>query len=157
VQDSLYYGTLEALTPGAPPPVVADPHALSVDGMERRLSVVPVAASIRDATVIALIRFEHELSATSSVHLRLYKVQATPLHIGPVAVVEELRQRLGAIGWRGDGLVQEYWSPSGIWHLREILVSSLVVVEEVAPASDREVYVARWVLYREDAERARLL
>jgi hypothetical protein len=68
-------------------------------------------------------------------------------------VIEELRQRARD---SRKGLIAEYWRPSGIWHLWEILVPAVVVIEEVAPAAERETYVPRWVLYREDAERARM-
>jgi hypothetical protein len=149
--EGLFYGTVHALPLGAgfAPPV--DP--LWIDGMERRTEAVPVAASIRDATVIAAVRFVNELAASPAVRLRVYRVDAMPFHAGPLAVIERLRQ----CGGGSAELIREYWSPSGVWHLKEMLVSSLVVVEEVPPASDRDVYVPRWVLYREDSERAGLL
>jgi hypothetical protein len=122
--------------------------------MRRRVEGVPVAWSVRDATVIAAICFEQQLKVDSGLLPRVYRVQCEPFHSGPLAVIEELRHR--ARGLR-EGLMTEYWRPSGVWHLWEVLVPSLVVIEEVAPASERETYVPRWVLYREDSRRARMI
>jgi hypothetical protein len=122
--------------------------------MRRRVAAVPVAGSVRDATVIAAIRFEREPTVNSGLPLRVYRVQGEPFHSGPVAIIEELRQRVH--GSR-KGLIGEYWMPSGGWYLWEVLVPSLVVIEEVAPASERETYMPRWLLYGKDVERARTL
>jgi hypothetical protein len=156
----LYYGTTRQLTLGMGLAAQAAAHpeldAMATGGMRRRAGAVPVAGSIRDATVIAAIRAEVELKAVSSSQLRVYRVQGEPFHSGPMAIIEELCQRMRARGPRKE-LIREYWNPSGIWYLCEVLVPSLIVIEEVASASERDTYVPRWVLYREDAERARTL
>jgi hypothetical protein len=77
--------------------------------MRRRVAAVPVASSVRDATVMAAIRFEHEPKENSGLPLRVYRVQGEPFHSGPLAVIEELQQHI-----RGsrNGLIAEYWRPS---------------------------------------------
>jgi hypothetical protein len=61
-----------------------------------RRGVAGGAWSVRDATVIAAIRFEHELKVNSQLPLRVYRVQGELLHSGPLAVIEELQQRVPA-------------------------------------------------------------
>jgi hypothetical protein len=154
----LYYGTSQPLTAGtelaAGAAVHPEPRPVRTGRMRRRVAAVPVAWSVRDATVFAAIRFEQQLKGNSGLLLRVYRVRCEPFHSGPLAVIEELRQR--ARGSR-NALIAEYWKPSGVWHLWEVLVPSLVVVEEVTPASELETYVPRWVLYRQDRERARMI
>ena len=88
--------------------------------------------------------------------IRVYQVQIPPIHVAPLAILEEIQNRL----MRGDSvqpLIREYWAPTGHWHLREILAPYLVVEQEIAPVSEAEAYVPRWVQYKEDRERAQVL
>jgi hypothetical protein len=147
---TLYFGTTLPLVQGMG--LAGDPDRGALSGLERWAAAVVVAWSVRDATVIAAVRFEHEADAPVR-PLRIYRVEAMPFHAGPLAVVEELRRR----GAPHESLVREYWSPSDGWHIQEVLAPSLVVLEEMAPVSQREIYVPRWVLYRQDTERARAL
>jgi hypothetical protein len=149
--EGLYYGSAAPLAPGTG--LSGDPARAGLTGLERWAAAVVVAWSIRDATVIAAVRFEHEVTAVPAPALRIYRVDAMPFHSGPLAVIQELYRR----GVPHDGLVREYWAPSDGWHIQEVLVPSLVVLEEVEPLSQREIYVPRWVLYRQDAERAQAL
>lgn len=105
---------------------------------------------------MAILRSD-QADAVAAAAIRVYKVQLEPFHAGPLAVVEELCRRLQA-GAPLEPLTREYWEPTaGIWHLTEVLAPALTVVEEVPPASEREVYVPRWVLYQRDCDRAQLL
>jgi hypothetical protein len=160
----LYLGTSRSLSAGAKlvaePTVEVEVHAaLDAErpaGMQARAAAVAVAASIRDATVIAAIRLDCEPSGNGSSQVRVYRVQAESFHAGALAIIEELRQRIRD-GRPFEALVREYWTPTGDWHLQEVLVPVLTVIEEVPPASERERYVPRWILYREDGERAQRL
>lgn len=158
-----YYGTLTALTPRATlgPQSSADRAAdAHLDAARpipagRRSAAVTAAGSVRDATVIAILR-SGQPDTIAPAAIRVYKVQLEPFHAGPLALVEELCRRMQA-GAPVEPLIREYWEPTGIWHLTEVLALSLTVVEEVPPASEREVYVPRWVLYQRDCDRAQLL
>jgi hypothetical protein len=124
-----------------------------VSGLERWAAALVVAWNIRDATVIAAVRFEQQLAAGPAPQVHVYRVEAVPFHTGPLAVIEELHRRHPPQA----ELIREYWAPSDGWHIHEVLTYSLVIVEEVALLREREIYVPRWVLYRRDAERARKL
>ena len=160
--DGLYYGTDRPLAVGAR--LSADP-ALHVEAsaaldavrpaaVRPRVGALPVATNIRDATVMAAMRLDGEAETQAARPVRIYKVHAQPFHTGPLAVVAEVARRLRA-KLSVETLLGEYWRPSGLWHLREVLVPSLVVVEEVQPVSDRDAYIPRWVLSQEDERRAR--
>lgn len=164
-QADLHYGTTRQLPggtrldaelaahPGLDEAFAAGPAA---GGMEQRVSAVPVALGVRNATAIASIRLERGWTAEAPPRFYVYRVLGEPFHVGPLAVVEELCRRVQT-GGPLESLVREYWKPTGIWYIQEVLVSSLVVIEEVPPASEREIYIPRWVLYREDLERAQML
>ena len=159
-----YHGTISPLVPGMTlsPQTYADSGADSIldaarltkDGL--RADVVWAAATVTDATAMAAIRAYKVSPRLPHTSIRVYQVQLAPLHVAPLAILEEVRSRL----LRGDSLqslVQEYWAPTGHWHLREILAPYLAVGQEIAPASEAQTYVPRWVRYNEDCERAQLL
>jgi hypothetical protein len=158
-----YYGTVRPLGVGtrlrAEPTADAELDAL-LDAArsptaDRRSCAVAAASSIKDATVIAAIRFDRSTAAEASCsRIRVFRVHLEAFHTAPFAVLEELSGRLRT-GGSLEALVREYWEPTGLWHIREVLAPSLLVIEEVPPASGRETYVPRWVLYRKDGERAR--
>lgn len=120
----------------------------------RRSASVAVGASLRDATVIAAIRGDESEVAGGASPVRFYRVHVVPTHTAPLAILEELRERMQA-GGALDPLIREYWQPTGVWHIKEVLAGSLLVIAQVPAVSDREAYVPRWVLYRADRERAR--
>jgi hypothetical protein len=76
--------------------------------------------------------------------------------VGPVAVIDELQNR-AAEKTRLEPPVGEYWEPTGIWHLLEILAHCKGLLEEVRVAAERDVDIRRWVQYNQDRERARSL
>lgn len=162
--DGLYYGTDLSLAVGARLSADSTLHgegsavldAARPAAIRPRTGAVSVAANIRDATVMATMRLEREAGAQTGRLVRIYTVHAQPFHVGPLAVVAEVVRRLRA-GLGLETLLGEYWRPSGFWHLREVLVPSLVVVQEVQPVSEREAYIPRWVLSKEDERRARVL
>jgi hypothetical protein len=142
---------MQPLAPGTW--LVGNPGRATVSGLERWAAALVAAWSIRDAVVIAAVRFEQQLASGPTPQLYMYRVEALPFHTGPLAVIEELHRR----DLPHEELIREYWAPSGGWHTYEVLTSSLVVVEEVALLRKQEIYVPLWVLYRQDAERARKL
>jgi hypothetical protein len=160
----LYIGATRSLTlrarlvagPACHPELDAVLDAARPAGKQGRAAALQVAASVRDATVFAAIRLPREAAADTPPPISVYRVQAKPFHTGPRAVIEELSRRIRE-GRPFEALAREYWTPTGIWHLREVLVPSLVVIEEVPPASEREIYVLRWVLLRKDDDRAQSL
>lgn len=120
-----------------------------------RSTAVWAAASIRDATAIAAIRSYSRSAPVPHAAIHVYRVQLMPFHLGPLAIVEELRRRAAtANGGGSEALVREYWHPTGTWHVLEILAPALTLLEEVPAASEREVYLLRWARYNEDLERA---
>lgn len=127
--------------------------AVRPSGAPSRAASIPVAASIKEATVIADIRSGRRHDREDTWCVRVYRVQAAPFQGCPLAVLEELRRRSRAGGLL-DALIREYWQPTGLWHIRELLAAAVRVIAEVPPASDRETYIPRWVLYRQDRERA---
>jgi hypothetical protein len=121
-----------------------------------RSGAVWAALSIKEATAIASILAHMPSAPIPHSAIRVYRVQLEPFHTAPIAVMEELEKRLAA-GIPAEGLVREYWDPTGRWRLKEILAPAFTVLEEVPAASERDTYVPRWVHYNEDRERAQLL
>ena len=90
--------------------------------------------------------------------IRVYRAQLVPFHIGPVAIIRELQNRLAAGRAAQVGpIIREYWEPTGIWYLQEVLAPSLTVLEEVPATTERDIYKLRWVQYNQDCERAQVL
>ena len=123
-------------------------------------SVIAVSAalSIKDATAIAAIRSYSHSAPVPHEAIRVYRAQLVPFHIGPVALIAELQNRLaGGRGAQVQAVIREYWEPTGTWHLQEVLTPSLTVIEEVPVTSERDVYKLRWVQYNQDCDRAQFL
>lgn len=131
-------------------------------GAGLKSTALSAATSINDATAIAAIRSYSAspyipimpLDPYASIYV--YRVELVPFHSAPVAILEELQERL-LTGMPHEALVQEYWEPREGWRLREVLATSFTVVERLAPTTERETYLRRWVHYNLDRERARLL
>jgi hypothetical protein len=161
-----YHGTISAVTPGEaimPAACTRTDAEATLDGgrqpdaVHRYLSV-SAALSIKDATAIAAIRSYSRSAPVSHAAIRVYRVRLVPLHIGPVAVIGELQNRLAAgRAAQVELVIREYWEPTGIWYLQEVLAPSLTVLEEVPAATERDVYKLRWVQYNQDCERAQVL
>lgn len=127
-------------------------------GMLPRSTSVWAASSIRDATALAAIHSHSRTAPVAHERIRVYRVELTPFHMGPLAVIDELQARLEAASAATiEPLVAEYWAPSGAWHVQELLTHSLTVLEEVPAASERDIYIHRWVHYHQDRERAQSL
>jgi hypothetical protein len=161
-----YYGTISAVMPGtaimpgasARTDAEATLDAGRQSGTVCRNLTVSAASSIKDATAIAAIRSYSRSAPVPHAAIRVYRVQLVPLHIGPVAVIGELQNRLAAGRALQVGpVIQEYWEPTGIWHVQEVLAPCLTVLEETAAATERDIYKLRWVQYNQDCERAQLL
>lgn len=161
-----YYGTSSAVTPGsvivpgAPAPTDAE---ATLDTGRRadavcRCLTVSAASGIKDATALAAIRSYSRSAPVPHAAIRVYRVQLVPLHIGPVALIGELQNRLAAGRAAQVGaVVREYWEPTRIWYLQEVLASHLTVLEETPAADERDIYKLRWVQYNQDCERAQSL
>ena len=161
-----YYGTMSPVTPGAtvaPGPSARTDAEAALDGGRQpgtvgRYMTVSASSSIKDATAVAAIR---SYSRSAPVHhegIHVYRVQLVPFHIGPVAIIGELQNRLAAgRAAQVEPIIREYWEPTGMWYLQEVLAPSLTVLEEVPAATERDVYKLRWVLYNQDCERAQFL
>jgi hypothetical protein len=161
-----YYGTTSAVTPGAAivpgastrTDVEAALGAGRQSGTLCRCMSVSAAASIKDATAIAAIRSYSRSAPVPHEAIHVYRVQLVPFHIGPVAILGELRNRLAAGMTAQTGpVIREYWEPTGTWYLQEVLAPSLTVLKEVPAATERDVYKLRWVHYNQDCERAQFL
>ena len=116
------------------------------------------ASSIRDAMAITAVRAHSRSASVPHEALHVYRVRLVPVHIGPLAAIDVLQGRLetaaaGAI----EKLIREYWSPTGIWHLQEIVAERLTILEEVPATSERDIYLRRWVHYNLDRARAETL
>ena len=113
-----------------------------------------VAASIVEATAIAAI--QHYPARVPPEAIFVYRVRLIPFHSGPVALRDALRAlpEPGSVDAQAR-LIDEYWHPSGQWWVREVLTPSMRVLEQVPAASEREIYLTRWVRYNQDRERAR--
>jgi hypothetical protein len=159
-----YYGTLESWVSGAvvgPRASVYSDAETILDGGRSagaglRSTAVWAAAGVNEATAIAALRAYKPGAPASHSAIRVYQVQMEPLHTAPVVILEEVQRRL-AEGIAVHSLVEEYWRPTGTWHLKEILARFMLVEEEVRPASEAATYIPRWVWYDEDLERARAL
>lgn len=123
-----------------------------------RSTAVWAAGSVVDATAIASIRAWLPRQPVPYETIRVYRVEIAPFHLGPVAIIDELQERLKQQpGGSLDSLVREYWAPTGVWHLTEFLASSLSIVQEVRATSERDTYIRRWVHYNQDRRRAETL
>jgi len=161
-----YYGTLSAVTLGAAIGPGVSPRSdaeatLDAGGQSGSLSrsmTVSAASSIQDATAIAAIRSYSRSAPVPHAAIRVYRAELVPFHIGPLAIIGELQNRLAAGRTAQIGaVIREYWQPTGLWHLREVLAPSLTVLEEVPAATERDIYKLRWVQYNQDCERAQFL
>lgn len=122
----------------------------------RRSSAVWAASSIRDATAIAAIRAPDARTPYTAIHV--YRVELVPAHIGPLAVIDVLQERLEKRARAPiEPLIREYWRPTRAWHLQEILAESLKILEEVPAYFKPDIYLPRWVLYNLDRGRAEAL
>ena len=123
--------------------------------MGLRSPAVWATSSIRDATAIAAIRAHLRSRPVPYDAIHIYRVWLVPFHIGPVAVIDVLHERLESAGGAPiEPLIREYWNPTGTWHLLEILAESLTILEELPTISERDIYMRRWVHYNLDRERA---
>jgi hypothetical protein len=161
-----YYGTTSAVTPGAAIVPGISTRTDAEDSLDAgrqagtlcRCMSVSAASSIKDATAIAAIRSYSRSAPVPHEAIRVYRAQLVPLHIGPVAVIGELQNRLAAGRAAPVGpVIREYWEPTGIWYLQEVLAQSLTVLGEVPTATERDIYKLRWVQYNQDCERAQFL
>ena len=124
------------------------------EGAGLRSKAVWAAPSIRDATAIAAIRAYSRTAPVPHEAIHVYRVDLKPFHAGPVALIEELRFRLEAGAGDLQPLARHYWAPTGIWHVQEFIAPSMTILEEVPAATERDVYIRRWVQYNLDRERA---
>jgi len=161
-----YYGTLGSVMPGAtiaPSPSAHTDADVTLDAGKQpnaagRCMTVSAASSIKDATAIAAIRSYSHSAPVPHAAIRVYRVNLARFHIGPVAIIGELQNRLAAgRGAEVEPVIREYWQPTGTWYLQEVLAPSLTVLEEVPAATERDVYKLRWVHYNQDCERAQFL
>jgi len=125
-------------------------------GAPLKTSSVSAAPSIKDATAIAAIRLYTRAKPAPQGSIRVYEVKLEPFHAAPIALHEELRIRMLA-GASLAPLIREYWLPTGVWQLKEILAPNFRIVRETAPSTERDTYVRRWVHYNQDRARARAL
>lgn len=162
----LFHGTLSPLTPGTTlvcEAVGSPGAALWLDAGRQataglRSRAVWAAEGIRDATAIAAIRVYSRSLPVPHEALHVYRVELAPFHVGPLAIIEELERRfVTQQSGAADALIREYWAPTGVWHLREVLAPSLTILEEVPATSERDLYIRRWVEYNKDRERVQLL
>ena len=160
-----YWGTLARVTAGAAltlDPIVAGSAEACLDvgrseGSRLRSKAVWAASSIRDATAIAAIRSYSRTALVPHEEIHVYRVDLQPFHAGPIAIIDELRARLET-GAEGLALlVRHYWESTGIWHIQELVGPSMTVLEEVPAATERDIYIRRWVQYNLDRERASAL
>ena len=161
-----YYGTLSSVRPGATitagSPARTDANVVLDAGRQPntvcRCRSVSAALSIKEATAIAAIRSYSHSAPVPHAAIRVYRAKLAPIHIGPVAIMDELQNRLATgRGTRVEPVIREYWEPTGIWHLKEVLSPSLTVIEEVPATTEGDVYKLRWVQYNQDCERAQFL
>ena len=161
-----YYGTLSSVTPGTTitpgSPARTDAEVTLDAGRQPstvcRCMTVSAASSIKEATAIAAIRSYSRSAPVPHAAIRVYRVQLVPIHIGPVAIIGELRNRLATgRGAELDPVIREYWEPTGLWYLHEVLAPSLTALEEVPATTEGDVYKLRWVHYNQDCERAQFL
>jgi hypothetical protein len=158
-----YYGTLAPLPPGATRGPMFSRYrradaildAVRPAGAGLRTTAVSAATSVKDATAIAAIRsysaatYNPFLPVDPYSAIHVYRVELVPFHSAPVALLEELQDRL-IMGGTHEALVQEYWEPTVGWRLREVLATSFTVVEKLAASTERDTYLRRWVHYNLD-------
>lgn len=115
-----------------------------------RSSAVWAALSILDATAITARRAYSRSAPLATPDIHVYRARLVPFHIGPLAVIDVLHERLeaGAGTQAIEPLIREYWRPTDTWHLQEILAESLTILEEVPP--ERAIYLRQWVHYNLD-------
>lgn len=160
-----YFGTLEQLAVGhllEPNPLPAGSAEAHLDSGRAvdaglRSKAVWAASSIRDATAIAAIRSYSRVAPVPHEALHVYRVDLQPFHAGPVAIIEEMQSRLEAGEAGLEQLVCQYWEPTAAWHIQELIAPSLRVLEKVPTATERDVYIRRWVQYNQDRQRAEVL
>ena len=161
-----YYGTLSSVTPGAtitPAPSTTTEAEAAIDTGRHprtvcRCMTISAAASIKDATAIAAIRSYSHSAPVPHAAIHVYRAQLVPFHIGPVALIAELQNRLAmGRGAQVESVIREYWEPTRLWYVQEVLTPSLTVLEEVPAATERDVYKLRWVQYSQDCEHAQFL
>lgn len=158
-----YWGTLAPLgapvhaIPSSPGGAEACLDVGRPEGVGLRSKAVWAASSIRDATAIAAIRSYSRAIPVPHEAIHVYRVELQPFHLGPVAVIDELRARLATGAGNLELLARQYWEPTGTWHIQEFVAPSMTVLEEVPAATERDVYLRRWVQYNLDRERAAAL
>jgi hypothetical protein len=160
-----YWGSLAQVAGGvtrAPDPIIAGSPEACLDvgrseGVGLRSRAVWAASSIRDATAIAAIRSYSRTVPVPHEAIHVYRVDLHPFHLGPVGILDEVRARLETAAGNLELLVRQYWEPTGTWHIQEFLAPSMKILEEVPAATERDVYIRRWVQYNLDRERAAAL
>jgi hypothetical protein len=160
-----YWGTLVPIAEPAiltPDPVVAGSAEERLDvgraeGAPLRSKAVWAASSIQDATAIAAIRSYSRTVPVPHEAIHVYRADLRPFHLGPVAIIEELRVRLETGAGNLERLARQYWERSGMWHIQEFIAPSLTILKEVPAATERDIYIRRWVQYNLDRERAAAL
>lgn len=120
-------------------------------------ATIRAAPSVRDATAIAAIRSYSQAVPVPHEALRVYRVDLQPFHVGPVAVIDEVQARLETGAMKMEQLIRQYWEPTATWHIQEFIAPSLRVLEPVSAATERDVYIRRWVQYSQDRQRAEAL
>jgi hypothetical protein len=99
-----YYGTNSPTLSGA---TIAHGHCAWADAealldasgppsTPPRSAAIRVASSIQDATAIAAIYTYSRIAPVPHVAIHVYRVQLVPCHIGPVALIDEMQNRLAA-------------------------------------------------------------
>lgn len=58
---------------------------------------------------------------------------------------------------RVEQLIHQYWKPTATWHIQEFIAPTRRVLEAVTAATERDVYIRRWVQYNQDRQRAEAL
>lgn len=166
VPTSFYYGTIGTLPSGAligrvPTAVSHAEQALDLGrtpAVGLRSMAVSAASSVLDATAIAAIRCYSPSKPLAHEAIHVYRVRLAHFHLGPVAILEEVEDRLQSRSQPTlDSLISEYWTPTSGWHLNEILAASMSILEEVPATSERDTYIRRWVQYNQDRLRAKAL
>jgi hypothetical protein len=114
-----------------------------------------VKHSGRDGDCHDPIVLTHDSVPHEAIHV--YRVDLQPFHVGPVAIIDELRARLEAGAGSLALLVRHYWERTGMWHIQEVVAPSMTVLKEVPAATERDIYIRRWVQYNLDPEQAAAL
>ncbi len=117
-----------------------------------RVRAVPAAESILAASSIGAIQEYSRQSPLRQPDVRVYRVELTPLHVGPVAVLEAL-EACHLSKRVTERLRREYWSATPPWYLNEVLSEVATIVEEVPVSTEGERYRLRWIQFNEDRDR----